>query len=174
MTLISTVTVGSGGANITFSSIPQNFTDLCIHISSRGSRSSTSDDILVRINGDGGNNYSSRTLAGNGSSAFSSSAPSLSYAVVGFSPAATATSNVFGNTTIYIPNYTSSTPKSISCDSVSENNATAAVAGLSAAIWNSTAAINTVLLFLGFTVFDQNTTASLYGITKGSGGATVS
>jgi hypothetical protein len=130
--------------------------------------------MLIRINGDTANNYLSRYFYGNGSSALSASTTPISYSVVGFAPAATATSNVFGNASIYIPNYTSSTFKTISADSVSENNATSSFIEMSAATWSSAASINSIFLFLGFTAFDQNTTASLYGITRGSGGATVS
>jgi hypothetical protein len=47
---------------------------------------------------------------------------------------ASATAGTFSNSEIYIPNYTSSNQKSFSSDSVTENNATSAIAILSARI----------------------------------------
>jgi hypothetical protein len=115
-------------------------------------------------------NLSSRVLAGGGSSAVSVTAtqiePVLSYS--------TDTANTFGSITAYIPNYAGSTNKSVSLDSVSENNATAAYQRITAGLWSSTAAITQIT----FTSPDGNwatgSTASLYGVTKGSsGGVTV-
>lgn len=173
MILIATTTVGAGGSQVTFSSIPATYTDLMLVVSGRGSRSSYIDDLLIRFNGDTGTNYTSRVLYGQGSSAGSLNF-SLSYGVAGYVPAATATANTFGNAVMYIPNYAGSTVKSFTTDSVTENNATSANQEIAAGLWNSTAAINTLFLFLGFTVFDQNTTVSLYGIQKDNGYATVS
>jgi hypothetical protein len=66
---------------------------------------------------------------------------------------------------MYIPNYTSSTNKSISFDIVSENNATLAYATLEAWLWSQTAAITSI----GFTglyggSIASNSTFSLYGL----------
>ena len=53
---ITTVTVGSGGAaNITFSSIPQVYTDLCIKISARTTNAYFRDSVEVRPNGSAAN-----------------------------------------------------------------------------------------------------------------------
>ena len=50
MTPIQTVTVGSGGAaNITFSNIPQTYTDLVIKISARSNRSDYSTNFTSYI-----------------------------------------------------------------------------------------------------------------------------
>lgn len=175
MTLISTTTVGSGGAaNITFSSIPQTATDLYIVVSGRSERNLAFDNIQIRPN-NSTTNGSYRRLYGTGS-ATGSDVNSGSTIIGGYISDASNTANTFGSVSIYIPNYAGSTYKSISSDSVSENNATAARQALAASLWSDTAAITSIVLLLpeSGNNFAQYTTASLYGITKGSGGATVS
>lgn len=172
MQLVSTVTVGSGGAaSIEFTSIPQTGTDLMIVASTRMTGSSNYNALgYISINGQQAN-FSNRYLLGNGATA-STSSDNLT--PLFFSNGETSTSNTFGNATIYIPNYTSSTNKSISIDAVSENNATNANQAIEAGLWSQTAAITSFsIIRSGFTL-DQYSTASLYTITNGSGGATVS
>lgn len=168
MQLISTVTVGSGGAAaIDFTSIPQTGTDLLIVYSIRASNPSVDITLQMTFNSTT-TGFTNRELFGNGSSASSQSGTRYVVAVNGN----WATSNTFGNGQVYIPNYAGSTNKSFSVDSVVENNATAGKQNLFAGLWSNTAAI-TAVTFTGDT-FLQYSTASLYTITKGSGGATVS
>jgi hypothetical protein len=175
MTLISTVTVGSGGAaNIEFTAIAGTATDLLVVYSGRDNRTGTNytDDVKVEFNGST-TNLSARVLYGGSGStgSFSSSVANAGY-VVGTD----ATSNTFGSSQIYIPNYAGSTNKSFSVDGVAESNHTNGVfAMIAAGLWSNTAAITSLkLLPVNGTTFLQYTTASLYSITKGSGGATVS
>lgn len=161
---IATVTVGSGGAaDITFSSIPATYTDLCLVYSARTTLSDNSQNLRLQMNGDTGNNYSYRRLYGDGSSAASDSGSSQAYILVGLADAATSTSNTFSNGQIYIPNYAGSNYKSTSSDAVSENNATLAYAYLIAGLWSSTSAI-TSLKFYAANNFAEYSTATLYGI----------
>ena len=105
---------------------------------------------------------SGKRLQGNGASASSDADYSGSW-----NAGANATANTFGNSEIYIPNYTGSNYKSISADSVSENNASAAYANLFAGLWSNTAAINQITLIPGASAnFAQYSTATLYGILK--------
>jgi hypothetical protein len=167
MTLISSVTVGSGGAaSIDFSSIPATFTDLCLKVSVRNTGAYPYDYIFLRFNGSSAASYSSRMLQGDGSSASSNSYSSETYIRVGYQDAGNNTANTFGNTEIYIPNYTSSNNKSTSSDSVQENNATASNVVLVAGLWSNTAAINQVTLLPSVASFAQYSTAYLYGISK--------
>jgi hypothetical protein len=170
MTLIATITVGSGGAGeMKFSSIPSTFTDLLVVYSIRTGFSSVYQQIPVYFNNDS-SNTTGRNLLGTGSGASSDSASFPQYAAT----AANATSNTFSNGQVYVPNYAGSTTKSFSVDVVTENNATNAGQTLFAGLWNSTAAINTLQLWGASQTMQQHSSASLYGITKGSGGATVS
>jgi hypothetical protein len=156
--------VGSGGtADITFSSIQANWTDLCIKFSLRSNHSGVADFVKVRFNGVG-TSYSLRALYGVDGSAASQSFTELLGAIDGN----TATSNTFGNGEYYIPNYAGSTNKSLSVDSVGESNAAnGSYAWLGAGLWSNTAAITSIALtpFNG-TSFNQYSTATLYGIKK--------
>ena len=162
-TLIQTATVGSGGiANIEFVSIPQTYTDLQILVSLR-SNTGTGDDVLIRFNGLS-TNLSSRTLYGTGSATGSSSYPT-GPALINYTAATSATASVFGNGSIYIPNYSGNTNKSISGDGVAENNATASVQMLAAGLWSETAAITQInILPNAGTLWVEHSSASLYGI----------
>jgi len=181
ITLVSTVTVGSGGAaSIEFTSIPQTGTDLVLVVSSRSDRSSAFDQLYVQFNLDTNQaNYSQRSLHGTGSTVNSTNASNfVPYlftrdTAAGNVPAATSTASTFGNSQIFITNYASTTSKSISFDGVGEQNATASGQELIAARWNNTSAVTRVTCTLNSN-FVQHSTASLYLITKGSGGATVS
>ena len=165
MTLIETKTLGTAAASLEFTEIPQTFTDLLVVSSARSTRTgSTDDSMVIKLNGSDG---TARRLFGGGSgSGFSDS----TLQIVAFISTNATTSNTFSNDSFYIPNYTASTNKSVSIDSVSENNATAATQLISAGLWSSTAVVNA----LSFTPLNGNlvagSTISLYGILKGSDG----
>lgn len=170
---LSQIDVPSGGvATITFSSIPQNYTDLMVLFSLRSNRTTANtDDLLVTFNNDSGTNYSTRLINGDGSTtACINYGPTTSFIFSSYSTDLD-TANTFGNGTMYIPNYTSSTlPKDVQCDQVAENNAGGAVKGLSfnAGYYTGTAAITRIALAprIG-TLFNQYSSVSLYGILKG-------
>ena len=172
MTLVSTVTVGAGGAaSIDFTSIPQTGTDLFLVVSARV----TGADGTPRLRFNGSTTgYTDKWLYGDG--AYKGTASNVnggSSIWAGQFDASGDTSSTFTNGTIYIPNYAGATAKSVSVDSVKENNGTTGYQELVAGAWSGTAAI-TSLSLLGASNFVQYSTASLYTITKGSGGATVS
>jgi len=164
----STVTVGSGGAaNVEFTSIPATYTDLLIKFSGRSDQAaSNGQDIYIQFNNDTGSNYSFRRVYGTGSAAASDSASvSATAGRVGRVTSASSTALTFASNEIYIPNYAGSTAKSISIDGVEENNATASIMVLNAALWTGTAAITSLKIIpLATSNFVQYSTASLYGI----------
>jgi hypothetical protein len=168
--LIQTVTVGSGGAaSIDFTSIPQNFTDLQVVLSGRAANAGTGN-ATISFNGSS-SNFSWRLLYGNGSSTASGNGTSN---LIGAISTSSSTSNTFSSCQVYIPNYVGSTNKSFSTDSVFENNSTTAFQDIWANLWSQTAAITSISLGTNAGNFVEYSTASLYGITKGDGGATVS
>ena len=160
---ISTVTVGSGGASsIVFSSIPQTYNDLIIKYSARND--SANGTLLVKYNTDGtAGNYLYRQIFGDGSAAYNDTQSDLFFGTV---PRSTYTASTFGNGEIYIPNYSSSSQKSATTDSVSENNATTSIASLWAGKWTGTAPISNITLYLYTGAFVQYSSATLYGIRK--------
>jgi len=164
---IATVTVGSGGAaNIEFTSIPGTYTDLYIVLSTRTNRSNEVDAFSLVVNNDTtAANYTMRNLFGVGSGTPSSNTFNTYNEEVAYTSGNNATASTFGNASFYIPNYTVSQYKSVSVDSVGENNATLARMNISAYIWKSNSAI-TALKFIPITgtLLQQYSTATLYGI----------
>jgi hypothetical protein len=160
--LIASNTVGSGGAaTVTFSSIVGTYTDLVIKASLRTNRGDDAiDGLVLQFNGDTGANYTNREIFGSGSTVGSNTAVR-----VGLIDGSLATSNTFSSTEIYIPNYAGSNNKSVSADSVTENNATAAYQTLDAFLWSNTSAITSILFKQSNgTAFVQYSSFYLYGI----------
>lgn len=174
MRLIQTITVGAGGASsIDFTSIPQTYTDLLVVLNARSTESSDRTNLYLRVNSVT-SAYTYKSFYGSGSSPFSSNGSGVTEIYVGTINGATSTSNTFGTCQIYIPNYTGSTYKLFGMEAANENNATQAFQFIAGGQWANTAAITSVnILPSGGTPLVQYSTASLYGITKGSGGATV-
>lgn len=167
MILIEHQELASAAASITFSSIPQTYTDLYLIFSIRQSSSGV-NQALLEFNGSS-SNFSFRFLQGSGSAA-SSGTNTLNFG--GLVQGSASTSNTFASNSLYIPNYSGSTAKSWSIDAVTENNATEAYQHLVAGLWNQTAAITSIAIkpYSGNLV--QYSSATLYGILAGSDGIT--
>lgn len=166
-TLIASSTAGSGGAtDITFSSIPSTYTDLCLQLSMRNSRGgSLVQEGLITFNGST-SGYSEKIARGDGAVAISTSGSGANFYLNGF-PAGGVTSNVFGNASLYIPNYTGSSNKSISAEFATENSSSTAYFYMNAMLWSNSAAITSINIAAGSTyTWLQHSTAYLYGIIK--------
>jgi hypothetical protein len=161
MKLIQTQTVTTAGPSITFSSIPQNFTDVLVLFSLRSDRNDTAADVSLSLNGST-TNFTSRDLI----SVAAGDVRSYSYTsnYLGPTNAAQNTSNTFGNSRLYIANYSGSTNKSWSLETVTENNASLNFMSLMAGLWSNTAAITSLTLGNGSFNFVAGSTVSLYGI----------
>jgi hypothetical protein len=167
MTLIETKTLGAAASSIEFTSIPQDGTDLLLLVSP--SNSTDLVETRLRFNSDTGSNYTTRRLYGSGSSVARDTS-STTYLPFLLGNATSFTANTFGNGAITIPNYRGSTAKSVSADTVSENNGTESYQNITAGLWNSTAAITSILILPPSGNLLANTTASLYKVTNGSDG----
>lgn len=174
MRLIQHVELGSAASSISLSSIPQTFTDLYVLLSLRSSSAPSSTAI-----NDGGitfnssnSNKSGKLLFGQGSGSGGTGNYSDLYI---WYPTSLAPAGTFGNIGITIPNYAGGTTKTTSHDIVTENNATFSYTMIFTGLWNSTAAINSLEIYANGTTFVTGSTATLYGITKGTlDGVTVS
>jgi hypothetical protein len=162
---IATVEVGSAGATtMEFASIPQGYTDLKLVFSGRDNAAAVTHNIQMIFN-NSSTGYSGKYLLGDGSTASSGGTASPTWMQGTYLSGASSTANTYSNLEIYIPNYSGSTNKSVSFDTVLENNATFAIASIWAGLWSNTAAITSIK----FTSIDgattsQYTTATLYGI----------
>ena len=161
---IASVSLGSAAASIDFTSIPSTYTDLLLVHSTRSVSTGIAQASIIRFNGDTtSTNYTARRLLGSGSAASSDQTPTISSG--GFSNNSSATASTFSNTSVYIPNYASSNSKSLSIDTVTENNATEAYMALLAMRWSDTAAITSIVITNeSGGNFVQYSTATLYGI----------
>lgn len=146
-------------SSVTFSSIPQGYTDLKVVLSARSNAARDDDYAQISFNGLT-TNLSTRILYGTGSAVGSVTASNINCII----NAANNTANTFSNTEFYIPNYRSSNFKSVSADGVEENNATFSVANLTAGLWSASAAITQITLTPSYGSFIANSTFTLYGI----------
>ena len=175
-TVIAHTELSSGTASeIVFSSIPATYDDLLLVFSGRVTTASTYAQYAVRLNGTTAN-YSERNLIGVDGATASGSATTNQQFQNNWVVGNTATASTFSNNQWYFANYRGNTAKSISYEGVTENNSsTGYVTVIVAKLWNDTAAINAIRLFTFVDFFSQYSSATLYGITKGSsGGVSVS
>jgi hypothetical protein len=164
--LLERIELNASAASIVFANIPQTgYTDLKIVVSARNTSPSVYGIFYLYFNGSTAN-CSSRFIEGTGASVYSATTTVGVY--LGPGVGATATANTFSNIEAYIPNYVSSNYKSVSVDSVGENNATTAYTNLTAGLWSSTSAITSLTIDgtgggSGYS-FIAGSTFSLYGL----------
>ena len=153
---ISSTTLGSDTASVTFSSISGSYTDLVLIISAKNTGGS-GYNLYGRFNSDTGTNYSTTYLGGNGSSAFSGRDSSQSQMRFGF----TNNSNMQPQI-IHIQNYSNTTTnKTTLVRGNDSGSGTYAIVNL----WRSTAAINTIYLYQELSAnFVSGSTFTLYGV----------
>jgi hypothetical protein len=154
-TPIATSNAG-GSQTITFSSIPQTYTDLKIVCSS----SSADQNTCIRVgNGsvDTGTNYSRTVLYGDGTSAVSGRGSNAAFWVYNDGTALAAA-------TVDIMNYSNTTTYKTS---LTRSNPNAGITRVEAYVnlWRSTSAINIITIYTsGSNNFTAGTTFTLYGI----------
>jgi hypothetical protein len=157
---IATQTLGSDSASVTFSSIPQTYTDLILVAFARSTRAATADNSGIRFNADSGTNYSFTRLWGSGTGAFSSRATNETYAYSRINAAST-TAGVFSPIIHNIMNYSNTvTNKTV----ITRGNATSDAVELNASLWRNTAAISSILFFAENGNLLSGSTFTLYGI----------
>jgi hypothetical protein len=148
------VTVGTATPSITFSSIPQGYTDLVIVAAGTCSAGSY---LTFRFNSDTGSNYSTTELYGDGTTASSVRNSNNNYMYIG--AIRTTQSNIIN----HIQNYSNSTTnKTVLSRTNNAATETKAVVGL----WRNTAAITSIEVGTGgANTFQTGSTFSLYGIS---------
>jgi hypothetical protein len=163
-TPIATQTLASAATSVTFSSIPQGYTDLVI-ISNLGIDSSRYP--YIRFNSDSGSNYSTTDIYGTGSSA--ASARESNATQIWISLDIPASTTIASNFIVNVQNYSNSTTyKTVLSRFNSAANGTTAIVGL----WRNTAAITSITVGgrgAGSNWdFPIGSTFSLYGIQVGN------
>jgi hypothetical protein len=150
---ISSTTLGTATASVTFSSIPQTYTDLIIV----GNLNTTASlDYWYRLNSDTGSNYNNNRILGNGTTptAFRATNQTINYlnanSTTGQHSFITHFMN-YSNTTTYKTQLTRYGNASL--ETVLRVN-----------LWRNTAAISTILIQTDSSTFTSGSTFTLYGI----------
>lgn len=165
------VTVGTATSTVTFSSIPQGYTDLVLVGSVN--TSSEGGSVVVRFNSDTGNNYSFTFLYGTGSTAASSRISNGSNIYVqGIAYGSPSAANLFMPFITQIQNYSNtSTYKTVLTRANGNQTAGSDVESM-VGLWRNTNAISTITLTNNNSSnFSIGSTFSLYGIAAASVGA---
>ena len=151
-TPIATQTLGSAAASVTFSSIPQTYTDLVLVVVAPSGNNNDS----LQFNSDTGANYSWTRVYGDGTSAASSRSSNANY-IRTTAGDLTNTNSIL----IQIMNYSNSTTnKTVLTRGTNPSVLTIAVAGL----WRNTSAITTINYSVATGTFATGSTFTLYGI----------
>jgi hypothetical protein len=153
--IISTQTLTSNVASVTFSSIVQTYTDLIL-VSSQKKSASNGGYIALRYNSDTANNYSATYFYGDGSATASGRNTSDTVARVGNGSTAN-----FESTITSIQNYANTTTYKTS---LSRTNVTSIYVVTYCSSWRSTAAITSINILPDSGDFVSGSTFSLYGI----------
>jgi hypothetical protein len=155
---------GSTVQEISFTSIPSTYTDLILVCNARSQRSATTSEVYAYLNSDGGNNYSRTRIWSNGSAAYSDRNTNQGLALFGEIPAASATSGVFGVSTLHLMNYSNTTTNKtlLSRNGFAQSTAQG---DLYVNLWRSTAAISTISIYnTSASYWVIGSTFTLYGV----------
>ena len=165
-TLISSNVLSSSAASVTFSAIPSTYTDLVLRISSRSSFSGTNSFFLSFNGAPSGTSFSTTSLSGRGSTAFSLRTNDyLAVEVEELSQDAGTTANTFNSVEYYIPNYLVSANKPVGVSGAKENNSsTVNLVNASAGLWRNTSAITSITIDEASGNFVSGSSFYLYGI----------
>lgn len=154
---LATTTLGSNTATITFPSIDQTYTDLILIINYK--LNNANGNILVRCNGDTGNNYNYNSMFNNGASVGATWGNTFSGLLVGGVVANSVAESII---ILQINSYANTT--TYKTGSARGNDAADAV-DRTGCMWKSTAAINSLtILNNAGNQFLTNSMFTLYGI----------
>jgi len=175
-TLINSTTLTSG-TSVSFTSIPQTYTDLVMLISAKSTYASGGGSMSFSISfNSNSSNYNSRSLQMYASSSIANNTDTtqtLGGITGGFirgiaTTSYSATTSTYSNSKIYIPSYTSNNNKSFWAECTAEDNAGSGTSANSivmhAGQWANSAAITSIEFGLEVGTFVSPSTFYLYGI----------
>ena len=162
MTPIATTTLASNTTEISFTNIPNIYTDLVLVLNG-GKKDNVTNTINVRVNSDSGTNYSTtRLYSGSGtvySDRFSSNSNMYTQTIVHNAKDSTAL--------FHFLNYSNTTTFKTMLNRMASASIVDGGAATSVSLWRSTSAITSIQLQLDFGSTNQflsGTSATLYGV----------
>ena len=163
--LITSTTLSSSAASVTFSGIPATYTDLVLKCSVRNTVSGAGMNMKIEINGSTSSVYSETRLGGYNSTTFSDRTSNATESEVGYVNGDTSTADTFSSVEIYIPSYTASQNKPFSSISALEQNATTNWFIVTYAdLFRDTSAINSIKLKPNSDNWKSGSSFYLYGL----------
>jgi len=170
-TLIEAKTLSSAVSTVTFSLIPQTYTDLRLVLSLRSSTKEGLDEYSnnrVRPNADANLSYNDYILGQYNSGVATGVYSAQNIGILfNYANGNLTTGNTFSNTEIYFPNYTSSIYKSFIIHNAMENNSTKGLINIAGGVWNNTAPITSLTITEGNSgSYVVDSSFYLYGIKK--------
>jgi hypothetical protein len=157
---ITSTTLGSDTATVTFSSISGSFTDLVLVMALRGASAGTDYDAWFRFNGDTSTNYSRTVLYGDGSIAGSLRNSNMANAYGPYPPGNGATANLFSVDVVHFMSYSNTNVFKTYMNRSNYRSGVIANVGL----WRSTSAITSIQIGMDGSSIKAGSTMSLYGI----------
>jgi hypothetical protein len=154
---IATQTLGTAVPSITFSAIPQTYTDLVLVVQVLSN--STNDDMFMQFDSDTGGNYSHVVLRGQGTSASSSLGTNTTGARFSDQGSPRTTSSMIS--VVNLQNYSNSTTYKLV---ISRSNNGSWGLDLFASIWRSTSSIDSIKVYPASGNMAVGSTFTLYGI----------
>jgi len=157
---LQTQVLSSSASSITFTSIPQTYTDLRLVVTLTSATNGSSP--AMRFNADSGTNYSNTYISGNGSTASSNRLSNQSLAYLASATGTATGSPMFVTGDIF--SYAGSTYKTYLSTA---SNVSGAAGGVErdVGLWRNTAAITSITIILDTSAnFAIGTTATIYGI----------
>jgi protein tyrosine phosphatase len=160
--LIEAKTLSSTTSSVTFTSIPQTYTDLELVMSTRTTNTAGREQIFIYPNGSTSNNnrvvlygFDGSTVAGGGGTD----------KFIGWQNGGGSTTDVFSNISVYFSGYMTNKNKPYSADLVAENNSSSNhIFNFNASLWSDSAAISSIQILCETHLFAVNSSFYLYGI----------
>jgi hypothetical protein len=166
-TLISSNVLTSNTASVTFSSIPNTYSDLILRMSTRiyVDGSTTLYPFNLTLNSTGTTLFSETLIRQNSTTIQSTRQTAQPNMYFNYADAELATADTFASNEVYVPNYASAAYKPFLSNSHSENNTSGVWLTANAGLYSSTSAVTSITLWNASTFyFVPGSSFYLYGI----------
>lgn len=158
-------------ASITFSNIPQTYSDLVLYVSAKSTLTGSAlkqANAYFKFNNDTTTSYSNNHFYGTGTGTGLARDVNMDYLFAFCVPSSDVSAQTFGSAEIVIPEYASvGKSKQLTSKSFADSDATTASIQIShSGLWRQSSGISTIFIALLSGSFVQNSTFDLYGISR--------